>query len=81
MRNATVDTVKKSTVAMSLMWLSMKIAYGFIIQRNCELPCVKSLDLLATRRLWPESGRYAMGCGDEVHTIFTLVTHHDFGLG
>ena len=81
MRNATVDTVKMSTAAMSLMWLSMKIAYGFIIQPNCKSHCVKSLDLLATGRLWPESGTHAMGCGDEVHTIFKLLTHHDFCLG
>ncbi len=66
MRNATVDTVKKSTAAMSLTWLSMKIAFGFIIQRNCKSSCVKSLDLLATIRLWPESGTHAMGCGAEV---------------
>ena len=57
------------------------IPYGFIIQPNCKSHCVKSLDLLVTGRLWPESGTHAMGCGDEVHTIFKLLTHHDFGLG
>ena len=81
MRNATVDTVKKSTAAASLMWLSMEIAYGFIIQRNCKSRCVKRLDLLATGRLRPESATHAMGCGDETHTIFKLLTHHDFDLG
>ena len=39
------------------------------------------LDLLATGRLWPESSTHAMGCGDEVHTIFKLLTHYDFRLG
>ena len=72
MRNATVDMVRKSSAAMSLMWLSMKIAYGFIILPNCKSHCVKSLDSTATGRLWPESGTHAMGCGDEVHTIFKL---------
>ncbi|MCH8153433.1 MAG: hypothetical protein IH830_13800 [Planctomycetes bacterium] len=73
--------MKNSPTAMFLMWLSMKIAYGFIIQRNCKSPCVKRLDLPMAGRLWPEFGTHAMGCGDEVHTIFKLLTHHDFGLG
>ena len=55
--------------------------YGFNFQPYCRSHCAKSLDLLATDRLWPESGTHAMGCGDEVHTIFKLLTHHDFGLG
>jgi len=42
---------------------------------------VKSFVLLATGRLWPESGTHAMGCADEVHTIFNLLTHHAFGFG
>ena len=57
------------------------IAYGFNIQPNHKSRFVKRLDLLATGRLWPESGTQAKGCGDEVHTIFKLLTHHDFGLG
>ena len=81
MRTATVDTVKKLTVAMSLMWLSMKIAYGFIIQHNCKSHCAKRLDLPATGRLWSEAGSHARGCPDEVHTIFEVLTHLDFGLG
>ncbi len=57
------------------------IPYGSNIQPTCKSHCVKSLDLLATGRLWPESGTHAMGCGDVVHTIFKLLTHHDYGLG
>ncbi len=56
-------------------------SYGSNIQPTCKSHCVRTLDLLATGRLWPESGTHAMGCGDEVHTIFKLLSHHDFGLG
>ena len=51
------------------------------MQPNRESRCVKRLDLPAAGRLWPETGTHAMGCGDEVHTIFKLLTHHDSGLG
>ena len=55
--------------------------YGSSIQPSCKSHCVKTLDLLAASRLSPESGRHAVGCGDEVHTALKLLTHHDFGLG
>ncbi len=57
------------------------MAYGSNIQLNRKSRCVKRWELLAAGHLWPESGRYAMGCGGEVHTALKLLTHHDFGLG
>ena len=56
-------------------------AYGSNIQPNHTPRCVKRLDLLAAGHLWSEFGTHAMGCGDEVHTIIKLLTHHDFRLG
>ncbi len=35
--------------------------------------CGKRLDFLAAGRLWTESGTHALGCGDEVQTIFKLL--------
>ncbi len=57
-----------------------KTLYGFIIQPNCKSHCVKRWGLLAAGHLWPESATQAMGCGDEIHTVFKLLTHHDIGL-
>ncbi len=57
------------------------MAYGSNIQPNRKSHCVKSLDLLAAGRLWPESGTHVIGCGDKGHTIIKILTHHDFSLG
>ena len=45
--------------------------------------CTVSRAWICWRRVvcGPNLARIAMGRGDEVHTIFKLLTHHDFGLG
>ncbi len=60
------------------------VVFQYSAERSFRAPIVEvphATKALAAGRLWPESATFAMGCGDEVHTIFALLTHHDLGLG
>lgn len=60
------------------------VVFQYSAERSCRAPMVEVPHIPKARaagRLWPEYATYAMGGGGEVHTIFKLLMHHDFGFG